>query len=187
MPKPTEETFHEYLENKSQPHILHFDGHGVFARKCEKCSIPTFNQAYLNKCDSCQSLLPRPGGYLAFETQNHYKHYLRSRTLVQYSSSLHLVVLSTCDSGTVRGESLFNGLGPAFILGGVPAVVAMQLPVLGGLESATQNFMEAFYRELASSRSISEAVSSGRRRLSETNEWFIPVFYLRRQDNKHDI
>ena len=90
-------------------------------------------------------------------------------------------MLFRSQSGTVRGNSLFNGLGPTLIQAGVPAVVATQLPIS---PEAAREFAKGFYHALAHYKSLATAVNAGRRRLFNTNEWFIPVLYLRSQDEE---
>lgn len=171
-------------ENMSdfKPHILHFDGHGRFARQCPHCL--EFYQPYLTECESCQKGLLSPQGYLALENSDSQKaHWVDGNKLGLYmSEELMLAVLSTCDSGTVRGETIFGGVGPAMIQIGIPAVLANQLPIS---VNAAKEFMRGFYHSLASYDSLPRSVSAGRRNLAgRSEEWFIPVLYLRSRDDE---
>jgi hypothetical protein len=179
LPHATYDALLDYLDDY-KPHILHFDGHGRFNRQCHVCH--TFYHPHITKCESCSVALPEPQGYLAFEKEDGTVHWISSQTVGHlFGSSLRLAVLSACHSGTVRGETLFGGVGPALIQAGVPAVVATQLPITVG---SANLFAKGFYRALARYESLATAVNAGRRRLFNTKEWFIPVLYLRSQDDE---
>lgn len=179
LPGATYASLLDYLDDY-KPHILHFDGHGRFHRQCHVCH--TFYYPHITQCETCNVTLPDPQGYLAFEKENGAVDWISSEILGHlFNSSLRLAVLSACHSGTVRGDSLFGGVGPALIQAGVPAVVATQLPIS---VNAAQEFAKGFYRALARYESLATAVNAGRRRLFNTKEWFIPVLYLRSQDDE---
>ncbi|MBK9091831.1 MAG: CHAT domain-containing protein [Anaerolineae bacterium] len=164
-------------------HLIHFDGHGIFARRCSQCR--TMNYSHLTVCLSCQTPLDDvpPFGYLAFEDNSGAADFVSTEDMenLLLNSQVRLMFLSACQTGIVRGESLFGGLGPGLIRSGVPAVVAMQfsVPVI-----ATINFAESFYTALARGETVSRAVAQGRRRLFRGNTWFIPTLYLRSQDDE---
>lgn len=182
LPRATYNALVDYLDTY-KPHILHFDGHGRFHRQCHVCR--TFYYPHITQCENCTAPLPDPQGYLAFEQENGEVDWISSETLGHlFNSSLRLAVLSACYSGTVRGESLFGGVGPALIQAGVPAVVATQLPIS---VDAAREFAKGFYRALARYESLATAVNAGRRRLFTTKEWFIPVLYLRSQDDEGQL
>lgn len=175
----TYDTLLDYLDDHT-PHILHFDGHGRFSRQCHVCGA--FYYSHLLRCETCGVDLPEPQGYLAFEKEDGTVNWISSQILGHlFGSSLRLAVLSACYSGVVRGETLFGGIGPALIQAGVPAVVATQLPITVG---SANRFAKGFYRALARYESLATAVNAGRRRLFNTKEWFIPVLYLRSQDDE---
>jgi hypothetical protein len=164
-------------------HIIHFDGHGVFARRCPQCG--TMHYPHLSACVSCGTPLDevRPLGYLAFENDSGEVDYVSTEAMenLLLNSEVRLVFLSACQSSVVRGESLFGGLAPGLIRAGVPAVVAMQfsVPVKGAISFAT-----GFYQALAQGQAVSRAVAQGRRRLFRDNTWFIPTLYLRSSDDE---
>ena len=87
------------------------------------------------------------------------------------NSPVRLMFLSACQSGVVRGESLFAGLGPGLIRAGVPVVVAMQFSVP---VQAAIDFVGSFYGALGRGGTVSRAVAHGRRRLFRGKTWFIP-------------
>ncbi len=175
------------------PHVLHFDGHGLFGKRCRECG--TMNKGtVVERCRNCHAELPSPQGYLVFEDEDGDVHYISAEELgnLLHQSGLSdgdsqtrgvtLVVLSACQSGmAIVGESVFNGAAQNLIRHGVPAVVAMQYSV--NVDSATQ-FTEQFYRSLGQKKSLAVAVSQGRGAMGvEGNQWYRPVLYLRWQDN----
>src|SRR5690242_18792022 len=86
LSEPTYDTLLDHLESRIV-HILHFDGHGVFARQCPKCG--RMNSPHLLQCRKRQNgyicgqdisnILPR--GYLAFEHSDRSVHWIDSDTL----------------------------------------------------------------------------------------------------------
>lgn len=184
----TPPTYDELLAQTSATgyHILHFDGHGIFARRCPRCE--TMSYPHLATCPACGASLggAPPLGYLAFEDAAGKTDYVSTADLenVLFGRSVRLAVLSACQSGTVRGGSLFGGLGPGLIRAGVPAVVAMQfsVPVPDAIGFAT-----GFYSALARAETIPGAVAQGRRRLFRPGTWFMPALYLRSEDDEHRL
>lgn len=194
---PTFANLRSYLtehRREDSPHVLHFDGHGLFGQKCRECG--TIHKTTKGKrCRNCQAPLPPPQGYLVFEDNHRNADYIsaeRLGTLLQKSSlsdgngqtgRVALAVLSACQSGmAVAGESVFNGAAQKLIEHRVPAVVAMQYSV--AVESATQ-FAEQFYRSLGQKNSLAVAVSQAREAMDvEGNQWYRPVLYLRWRDNE---
>jgi CHASE2 domain-containing sensor protein len=82
--------------------------------------------------------------------------------LVLNRRALKLVVLNTCVGAEMSTTHAFTGIAPQLVLCGVPAVVAMQYPILDG-EALT--FVHAFYTALfqGSSRgSVEAAMCAGR-------------------------
>jgi hypothetical protein len=187
----TREAFLDAIE--AQPaHILHFDGHGLFARRCPACGA--LNYAYVEACRAqegdqvCGQPLASitPQGYLAFEMADKTTDLVSSEDLgaYLYNSPVRLAVLSACWSGTVSGETLFGGAAPALVQAGLPAVVATQLPIEVG---AAATFAKYFYRALGRFETLPAAVNAGRVRILNTNEWYIPTLYLRSQDDEGQL
>jgi hypothetical protein len=164
-------------------HLIHFDGHGVYAKRCPRCG--SFNYSHLASCSGCHSPLDEisPRGYLAFEDSAGNADFVSTTDMenLLLNSQVRLIFLSACQTSTVSGISLFGGLGPGLIRAGVPAVVAMQFSVPA---RTTIRFAESFYRALARGETISRAVAQGRRRLFRESTWFIPTLYLRSQDDE---
>ncbi|MGH9151600.1 MAG: CHAT domain-containing protein [Acidimicrobiales bacterium] len=91
-----------------------------------------------------------------------------------------LVVLASCQSGGSGRPSLNDralaGLGPRLAELGVPAVVAMQ----GNVSMKTvEAFMPAFFTELDRDGQIDRAVTVARGKVSDRNDWWMPVLYMR--------
>ncbi len=187
---PTYENLVAFLEKKDHPiHIIHFDGHGVFAKQCPNCN--GMNYPHYEYCQTelggklCNTKISRisPKGYLSLEDEQQHKDWIDSSILgdLLYNHQVYLAVLSACRSSGVGGETLFSGNAPALIQAGVPAVVSVQLPV--SVDTAN-TFTFNFYDKLAQGELIPAAVSTGRRYILRTGEWFIPTLYMRNKDNK---
>jgi len=196
LEKPTFANLRTYLAEHTAPQVLHFDGHGVFGKRCPNERCGTMNlEMDARRCRTCDTQLLPPQGYLAFEDENGNANYISAEelgTLLQKSGlsdgngqtrGLVLVVLSACQSGMViTGESVFNGAAQNLIFHRVPAVVAMQYSVM--VDSATK-FVEQFYRSLGQKNSLAVAVSQARSAMGvDGNQWYRPVLYLRWQDNE---
>lgn len=182
---PTYDALLERIDS-AEYHLIHFDGHGVFAKRCPRCH--SMNYPHVSACHSCQTPLDDVSsqGYLAFEDSAGKADLVSTEHMenLLLNSPVRLIFFSACQSGVVAGDSLFGGLGPGLIRAGVPAVVAMQFSVP---MSATISFAESFYSALARGETISCAVAKGRRRLSRDNTWYIPTLYLRSQDDEGHI
>ncbi len=167
------------------PSILHFDGHGLFGKRCAnpRCSqihpgIKTIH------CQKCGQVLPEPQGFLLFESQQGGADYISATSLAALlPPDICLVVLSACQSGmALAGNSVLNGIAQQLIDARIPAVVAMQYAV--EVQAASQ-FTEQFYRVLGTGRSLLDAVQEGRTWMGvEGNQWYRPVLYLRWRDNQ---
>jgi tetratricopeptide (TPR) repeat protein len=196
---PTFNELRTYLtENrgKGAPHVLHFDGHGLFGKRCQQCGA-MYKGIKVERCkkEACLAPLPDPQGYLVFEDEEGEADYISAKELgtllhqTRLSDGTHqmggvaLVVLSACQSGmAVAGESVFNGTAQNLIGHRVPAVVAMQYSV--SVEAATK-FAEQFYRSLGQKDSLTVAVNQGREAMgADGNQWYRPVLYLRWRDNQ---
>lgn len=179
---PTWDAFEECLSSNTFD-VIHFDGHGMFARVCPNCRIPHYPS--IEKCVSCKADMKdvQPGGYLHFEDLNHKTDRISvaDMKVVVANRSTQLVVLSACASGTTQGISVFNGIAPGLIQAGIPAVVGVQ-----GSPStrAMAKFVERMYAGLADFQPLPEAVNRGRLAIYRTKPpaWFMPVVYLRSSD-----
>lgn len=185
---PTYNALIERIE-RNQDHVLHFDGHGAIARRCPACEAMNYPHYTACQQSGCHRSLDdvSPLGYLAFEKERGREvDWVDSKVLehLLYPSQIRVAVLSACRSGEVRGETLFGGVGPALIQAGVPAVVAMQVPIT---VAAAAKFMQGFYGALADLKTLPAAMTSGRRRLFRGREWFIPALYLRSTDDEGQL
>lgn len=162
--------------------IVHFDGHGSFHRRCRNCGM--LHYPHLEQCQNAacaQSLRDSAAqGALAFEgaypdrAADWIDQHMLSDLLA--GTATQLLVLSACESSTVRGPDMADGLAPALIRAGIPAVLSMQLPI--SVESA-RSFIQQFYRGIACGMSIGSALVWARKRLITSKDWYIPTFYVR--------
>jgi hypothetical protein len=190
LDKPTFRGLQERLTREAID-VLHFDGHGVFARRCPTCAAmnyPRHKRCQAKQGDKIcnQSLASVPArGYLAFETDSGSVDWIDNELLRDLFNRypISLAMLSACRTGSVGDETLFSGVATALIQAGVPAVVSMQLPIA---EKSAADFARSFYRTWAQCGAQFEAlplaVNAGRRQLMKTQEWFIPTLYLRSRD-----
>jgi hypothetical protein len=180
--------------NKKVPHIIHFDGHGMYGKACTNQLCRKINSGVKSsKCKECNSDLNSPQGYLLFESDKGAAEYVSATKfgdLIQKHSFNHntqqgilLLVLSACKSGmALAGDSNFNGIAQNLISRQIPAVVAMQYLIE---VSVAEAFTEQFYRSLGQESSLATAVSDGYEAIGfETNQWYRPVLYLRWRDNE---
>jgi len=187
LPSPTRKALNRYLtdcSSQEMPQVLHFDGHGVFGKRCPNPSCLTMHPGI--KAESCcGQLLPQAQGYLAFESEQG-KPDWQSATQVAailQPYPIALVVLSACQSGmAVVGDSAFNGMAQNLIDQRIPAVVAMQYSVRA---NAARDFAEQFYRVLGKKEPLLKALNQGIREMDvDGNQWYRPVLFLRWQDNE---
>ena len=198
----TFKAFRDYLYDHldaSAPHIIHFDGHGFFGRRCDYCRRP-YKKLHVKRCEtpSCnKAFLPEdPQGYLLFESDNlevNQADYVSAQEfgrLLQDVSrdqnadyGIRLVVASACKSGMALGSnSVFNGVAQQLIKQGIPAAIAMQYNIS---VKGAQTFSETFYQALSSKRSIASAMKSGQVAMGqEPKQWYRPILYLRWRDNE---
>ncbi len=101
---------------------------------------------------------------------------LRASDIASLHLSAQLVVLSSCQSASGRilsGEGV-QGLSSAFLIAGVPAVLASLWPVD---DAATARFMEEFYRALGNGEAAATALLSARRVLGADAATAHPFFW----------
>jgi CHAT domain len=144
-------------------HVLHFIGHGGFD--------------------------PRQGeGVLFFERPDGTPEPVTGQDLATFLKdfkTLGLVFLNACDTARAdtSGVNPFSGVAGALVLGGLPAVVAMQFPIS---DQAAIAFSTAFYQRLAIGDPVDAGVVEGRQAVLAaapgTYEWGTPVLFLRVPD-----
>jgi hypothetical protein len=175
------------------PHVLHFDGHGFFGKRCNEAGCRKAYKQSARECE-CGALLGEAQGYLVFEQSDGTADYVSAQELGELLGNLGrreqpnseqgiaLVVLSSCRSGMSRlSDSVFNGVAQNLIGRGIPAVVAMPYSISVPAASA---FAEYFYRSLGQKESLAIALRRGQSAMGiEGNQWYRPVLYLRWEDN----
>jgi hypothetical protein len=178
-------TFVHVLDYLSGPkskdfHVIHFDGHGQFGRRCPKCGR-TYYPHYQTCAEGCHADLGPPQGFLQFENIDRSPEWISCDDLFYLlgKSSVRLVVLSACFSGMVWKETAFSGVAPALLERGIPCVVGMQLSLS---YRHTEIFFRRFYKSLVESGNVRKAMRAGRRSLLRKGSWFAPVLYLRTRD-----
>lgn len=146
-------------------HVLHFMGHGEID--------PATGAGILLFAGPDGAPQPVTGEALA--------------TTVKDFEPLRLVFLNACETGRTPGGDAdpFTSVATALVLGGVPAVVAMQLPIE---DEAAIAFSQTVYERLAAGDPIDAAVTEGRHaihaRHPDTAEWAIPVLFTRIPDGR---
>jgi tetratricopeptide (TPR) repeat protein len=145
-------------------HILHFMGHGKFDEGSSE-------------------------GVLFFERYDGTSHPFEGRRLAQLLhdfESLRLVVLNACNTAEAvgtYGPNPFTGVASSLVMGGVPAVVAMNGPVP---DRAAVAFSHTFYQRLAAGDPIEAAVTEGRLAIQRAEPrdgaWAAPILFLRSSD-----
>ncbi|MCC5646213.1 CHAT domain-containing protein [Nostoc sp. CHAB 5824] len=193
----TVDNLRKYLTEKREdnaPHVLHFDGHGLFGKRCSHCGAMNKGVQAL-VCRKCGSELPQAQGYLVFEDEDGDADYISAEELgillrqssfgdgTNKTDGVTLTVLSACQSAmTFIGDSVFNGTAQNLISHRIPAVVAMQYSV--GVQAAAK-FAEQFYQSLGQKNSLTAAISQAREAMGvEGNQWYRPILYLRWRDNE---
>lgn len=147
-------------------HILHLMGHGEID--------PATGAGALVFTGPGGSRLPVTGETLA--------HVLKD------FPSLRLVFLNACDTGRIppgAASDPFSGVATALVLGGAPAVIAMQLPVA---DDAAIAFSRTVYGRLAQGDPLDAAVTEGRHAIHalhpDSAEWAVPVLFTRIPDGQ---
>ena len=201
LPTATREGLRNYLQRtageRALPHLLHFDGHGVYGRVCraergDGAACNTFNAGRKpDVCRVCRAPLPSEReGYLLFEGErgpdyvraSEFGEMLHRASLGddQRPTGLACVVLSACRSAlTIGQDSVYQGVAQSLIDHQVPAVVAMRQRIR---VDAAASFARGFYEALAARRPLGAAVAIGRQTLAD-DQWYRPVLYLRWADN----
>lgn len=147
-------------------HGIHYMGHGVFDESTGRGGL---------------LLEARSGGAVSLLGP-------AMKDLVKGVEPPALVVLNGCETGRVssrEGPEPFGAGAAALIDAGVPAVVAMQLPVADG---EAVHFSKILYRALQDRHPIDWAVSEARLSLNagfpERPAWAIPALFMRVPDGR---
>jgi len=146
-------------------HVLHFIGHGDFEVQTGE------GRVYFGSAD--EPATPVSGDTLA--------------SMLDGLAELRLVVLNACEtarSDRREGGDPFAGVAHALVRGGLPAVVAMQLPIS---DRAALAFSRALYPALAEGLPVDLAVARGRQAIRvacEDFEWAVPALFLQVEDGR---
>ena len=97
--------------------------------------------------------------------------------------AMRLVFLNACDTGRTNaagGVDPFTGVASSLVAAGIPAVVAMQVPIA---DTAAFEFAATFYSQIAHGEPVDAAVAVGRRAIYRADpgslEWATPVLFMR--------
>ena len=176
---PTFEALVKRLEdNPGFYHLVHFDGHGVFA---PSGSGPTM--AYGAKLGR---------GHLVFEKNDGTEDIINSEDLGQALATckVPLFVLNACQSAEEGQTEAYASVAAQLVAIGAKGVVAMSYSVYA---DAAASFMERFYEKLVGGAPLSAAVAGGRKRLFaqpdresvvgslELRDWMVPTLYQQEQ------
>jgi Tfp pilus assembly protein PilF len=164
-PAPTLACLRQALREQ-ECHVLHFLGHGGFNAELHRGAL------YFETADGSADLVQ--GEDLA--------------NLLAGFPMLRLVVLNACQSARVSGgpntemdpPRRFGGVATSLVMGGLPAVIAMQSAIS---DAAAIAFSRVFYRQLAAGEPVDAAVVEGRHEIysesKERTEWATPVLFMR--------
>jgi hypothetical protein len=151
-------TYHNLLERlvpyQEPVHVFDFEGHGG---------------------------LVQGQGMLFFEDDEGWSDPVRADDLgiALRGQQVALAVINACHGADMDGVTLFNGVAPALILAGIPAVIGMQGPIH---DRAARDFSAALYKGLSHCLPVTTAMAHARKFLYKSNEWYKPVLYLRSTD-----
>jgi hypothetical protein len=160
---PTLAALRQALLNQ-ECHVLHFIGHGGLD-------------------------MGREERVLFFESESGGADPVRGKDLLNKLTdfpTLRLAFLNACESGAVSATSApptfdpLAGVANTLVLGGLPAVIAMQFTVS---DQAAIVFSRAFYQRLAVGEPVDAAVAEGRQAMHSADaasfEWATPVLFMR--------
>jgi CHAT domain-containing protein len=111
--------------------------------------------------------------------KSHWVGAVELASLFSDDPQLQLVFLSSCHSAEGNAHDPWSAAASAFLLCGIPAVVAQQLEISHMAGSALAS---ALYGALADGAPIEQAIAAGRRgifNLPNYAEWMRPVLFMR--------
>ncbi|NJL29510.1 MAG: CHAT domain-containing protein [Thermoanaerobaculia bacterium] len=130
-------------------------------------------------------------GRLLFESEDGHSRPVPGAVLAETLScnrALRLAFLNACDTARLArraGVDPFTGVATALLMGGLPAVLAMQFPIA---DATAARFSHAFYRAIAAGDPVDAAVSEGRLAIyqaePESWEWATPVLFMSVADGR---
>ncbi len=152
---------YEALQNalRQDPHVFHFIGHGTFPDAQSGCTAGARHLRW----DSATDDPPKETqGMLAFCRTDGTAYLIeadRLAPLLAGCETLGLVLLNACEGAVTSEQSAFAGLTQRLIQQQVPAVIAMQAPIV---DDHALHFSQEFYAALADGRDVEQAVDEGR-------------------------
>ncbi|GAK58722.1 hypothetical protein U27_05697 [Candidatus Vecturithrix granuli] len=185
------------------PHIIHFDGHGKFGRRCPQKAYITddhkinscekFSECKLQECKKRgQTWEEKPVGCLAFETEGDkgtadWVSVDKLSSIFKENSSIRLVVLNACSTGlSRRNDDIFNGIAPGLRQIMIPAVIGTLFPVSS---EKAQKFAKNFYSILNEGKTLIEAMhfAVSSLQIEEfSREWYRYILYLHTKENESE-
>ncbi len=153
---------HDVLQ-RGEWHVFHFLGHGLFDRAAGAGALAFAGDDGLAELHSAEEL---------------------SRLLGDHAA-LRLVVLNACEGAQGGGSQMDAGIAQQLVRAGVPAVVAMQAPILA---TDAAELTRSFYGALGNGLAIDAAFAEARKALSlaapGTLAWAVPVLVMRGGDSR---
>ena len=100
------------------------------------------------------------------------------------AGNVKVAVLGACESGRRGERNTWNGIAPALMKSGIPAVVGMQYEVY---DDSALAFATGFYNALSAGLNLDEAVLKGRINIINLHgktsvDWGVPTLYMRSPD-----
>ncbi|MDJ0798240.1 MAG: CHAT domain-containing protein [Calothrix sp. MO_167.B12] len=133
------------------------------------------------------SIFQNNKGYIALVDGNGEAKLLDDETFANFflgNNNLGLVILNSCQGGTVSSNQTFAGIAPNLVRQEIPAVVAMQYPIE---DDTAKLFADEFYRTLALGYPVDAAIQTTRNAISmevglDKCDFATPVLYMRAKD-----
>lgn len=162
--------------SRDKPHVFHFIGHGAFPNAQ---SAHTVIARHLKALPEDGDPPTAQQGLLAFCAPTGAADLIeadRLAPLLARGKTIGLVLLNACEGAVTGNSSAFAGLTQRLIQQQLPAIIAMQAPIV---DDHAVRFSRQFYTALAQGRGVEEAVGEGRISMhGVAYTWGIPTFYL---------
>ncbi|MCV3214843.1 CHAT domain-containing protein [Plectonema radiosum NIES-515] len=159
LPEATIRNINQKLREKPY-NVFHFIGHGIFEN----------NKGFI-------ALVDTEGKSKLLNDENFANFFLGNQ-------KLGLAVLNSCEGTGMSSQQVFAGIAPNIVRRGIPAVVAMQYPIL---DRTAKLFADEFYRTLALGYPVDAAIQTTRNAISmeiglDKPDFATPVLYMRAKD-----
>jgi formylglycine-generating enzyme required for sulfatase activity len=144
-------------------HIFHFIGHGKFV-------VHRQDGVLLMEEEVNGRGRPVSGQYLGILLHDH--------------QWLRMVVLNSCEGARTSQSDPYAGVAQALVQQGIPAVIAMQFPIL---EDSAVEFTYEFYGAIADGFPVDAAISEARKAIftsGNETEWATPVLFMNSPDGR---